>query len=109
MSDITQRLSNTESSTVELTAQARYELLAAERRRLALDVLAGTTGTVELDTLAAEIATREDGIDASDEEAIEHVTLTLHHAHLPKMADVGVLDYDPATALIEPVDVLQFE
>ena len=95
-------------SPVELTVQEHHRLLAAERRRLALDILADETAIVDLEDLAAEIAAREVGPDA-DGEAVERVALSLHHVHLPHMADVGVLDYDPRTKIVEPADRLQFE
>lgn len=91
-----------DASTVELSASDRHELLVADRRRLTLDILAGNTTPVELEELAAGIAAREDGIDAVDEETIERAAIDLHHAHLPKMAELGVLEYDPETRRIDP-------
>ncbi|WP_254767576.1 DUF7344 domain-containing protein [Salinilacihabitans rarus] len=89
---------------IDLTASTRYHLLAAERRRLTLDVLEGNTAPVDLDELAAGIAAREDGIDA-DESAVERVAIDLHHVHLPKMDDLGIVDYDPASGRVDPTGV----
>lgn len=33
-------------------------------------------------------------------EEVERVETMLHHVHLPKMADAGILDYDPETGAI---------
>lgn len=77
-----------------LTESERYQLLASDRRRLTLDVLDGRTDPVDIEDLAAGIAARENGLGATDEEAIERVMIALHHSHLPKMADLGVIDYD---------------
>lgn len=85
----------------ELTATERHRLLAAERRRLAMDAVANRTAPVELADLAADVATREDGTDA-DDGAIDRVAATLHHVHLPKMADAGVVDYDDETNRVDP-------
>jgi hypothetical protein len=81
-------------STAELTEDDRHRLFANGRRRLALDCLAGETPPTELADLAAEIATREDGIDPDDRETLHRVKIELHHVHLPKMDDFGVVDYD---------------
>lgn len=84
-----------------LTESERHRLLAADRRRLALDILASQTTPVTLEALAAEIAVHEDGIESDDDDAVARVATTLHHAHLPKMADMGVLDYHEQTHRVE--------
>lgn len=83
----------------------RHRLLASEQRRMALEILKGRTAPVDLEDLAAGIAGREDGADAADEEAVEHVAVQLHHAHLPKMAELGIIDYDPDTNRIKSCPV----
>lgn len=88
--------------TVELTVRERQKLLGAERPRLVLEVLAGETAPLELDTLAMEVARREEGVTADDEAAIRRVSKTLRYDYLPSMADAGVLDYDPEANLVEP-------
>lgn len=80
----------------------RYRLLRSERRRLVLDVLSPEQAAVPLDELAAEVAARESGLDADDERAVERLKITLHHNHLPKLADAGALDYEPSAHRIEP-------
>ncbi|MFC7215463.1 hypothetical protein ACFQO4_15405 [Saliphagus sp. GCM10025334] len=90
---------------IDLTTSDRHRLLADDRRRLVLDILAGTTTPVDLEELAAGIATREDGVDAPDEGGADRVATTLHHHHLPKMADMHVLEYDPETNVIRPSGV----
>ncbi len=87
---------------VELTESDRHELLAAERRRLTLDILEGKTASIELASLATGIAARERGLDAADEDVVKRVTVSLHHTHLPIMVDAGVLDYDPEAKRIDP-------
>lgn len=80
-----------------LTETERHTLLRDERRRLALDVLAEQPATVDLSTVAAEVAAREDGCDASDDETVHQIEVALHHTHLPKMDEMGVLAYKPQT------------
>lgn len=92
----------TDGRTGGLTTSERHELLAAERRRITLEVLAGRTNPLDLQELATEVATREDGVEAGDQEDMKRLVLTLHHTHLPRMAELGVLEYDPDSRRIDP-------
>lgn len=51
---------------------------------------------VELDDLVNSIVEREveAGVASDTEEHRRHVAIALHHKHLPKLADVAVIDYD---------------
>lgn len=82
---------------VDLTETERHTLLRDERRRLVLDVLADRSATVDLSEVAAEVAAREDGCDADDDAAVQRIEVALHHTHLPKMEELGVLSYQPET------------
>jgi hypothetical protein len=95
-------------STVELPLSERYRLLASEYRRLTISILAETSSPVELEDLVTEIATRKVEI-LSDDDAVERVTISLHHTHLPKLAKAGLLDYDPGSHLVKSAEPLQFQ
>lgn len=82
------------ASTVGLPACEYAGLFAAERRRLALDVLSERTVPVEIDELAAEIAARGEGSPTD-------VVIDLHHSHLPKLDEADVVDYDPESHVVE--------
>lgn len=69
-----------------------HRLLAAERRRMALDVLAGG-GPWGLEELAEAIVERERHGDVT-EHAVSRAMVDLYHAHLPLMADLGAIEYD---------------
>lgn len=86
----------------DLPPAEQYELLAADRRQHALDLLAGQTTSIALEELAAGVAAQEDGVDADDEQAVKRVAASLHHCHLPKLAESGLLDYEPETRQIDP-------
>lgn len=94
-----------EGRTGDLTVDERHDLLSSGRRRRALDALAGRSTVVELATLAADVAARATATEA-DEAAVDSVALTLHHSHLPRLDDAGVVDYDPERRLIDPDPVL---
>lgn len=99
MSESSEHTSGTDERAAELSASERHSLFAADRRRLAIDILAGRSSPVELEGLAARITARGNG-SAADEESIERVAITLHHTHLPKMAEMGVVDYDPESRTV---------
>ena len=84
----------------DLRPPDRHRLLTSERRRLTLDILEGTGTAVDLEELGRGIVAREDGIDAVDEEAVLRVAIALHHVHLPLIAEMGVLEYDPTTRVV---------
>ena len=85
----------------QLTHSEYFQLLSADRRRVALEALAEQTAPVELDALAAAVAAREKDEDTVTEERVTQVASMLHHVHLPKMADFGVVEYDLDTCRIE--------
>lgn len=87
----------------ELTHAERHRLLASDRRRSVLDALEGRAAPVELTTLAETVVSRETGGSDVDDERVERVAVSLHHVHLPKLDDVGVVQYDPDTRRVEPV------
>lgn len=69
------------------------DCLANERRRTALAVLEERSGPTSRRTLAREVAEREgDGEPSRD--AVEETLVTLHHVHLPKLVDAGIVEYD---------------
>lgn len=92
----------TDARTADLAPARRHRLLAAKRRRLAIDAVADRTAPLALSDLAATVAASEDGIDAADEEAVQRVAATLHHTHLPKLSEAGVVSYNPDSRRIDP-------
>lgn len=86
-------------STAILSENERHTLLASEQRRQAIAVLSFADAPVDLDDLTHAVATR--GEQSDDEESIERIKITLHHIHLPKMEDFGVLEYDTEGNVVE--------
>ena len=73
-----------------------FRLLSDGRRIRALVALRqDSPSTVE--ELAAGIVARERGIagDEPSSDVVGQVALTLHHTHLPKLRDAGVVAFDP--------------
>ena len=100
MSQTSFDVTHARAETTELTENERHELLADERRHVALDVLASQSTPISLSDFTAKVAQREYGVDAPDESTLTRVEISLHHCHLPKMDDLGVLHYDPGSHLI---------
>lgn len=87
-----------EAGTIELDRSARHELLAVRRRRLAIDVLESRVASIDLETIAREIAVREDA-DPSPE-TVERIAIELHHNHLPRLDEYGLVGYEPKARLV---------
>lgn len=81
--------------TDDLTDSERYRLLADERRRLILTILHERGRPMDLDDLAAALATAE------QEAAARRIRITLHHKQLPMMAELGVLAYDTESGRVQ--------
>lgn len=76
-------------------------MLSVERRRLVLDVLTGKSAPIDIESLAGGVAAREEGLDASEEETIQRVSVELHHIHLPLLEEFGLVDYDDESERID--------
>lgn len=91
--------------TVDIDPSEKCDLLAEKQRRLVLDIISGITSPIELEELSVRVASFESGTLTKDD-AVERVAISLHHIHLPRLADVGVLDYDQESNVIEPTEPL---
>ena len=80
----------------------RHRVLAVERRRATCDALAACDeGPIPLEALADAVASRDSDVDDGDR-AADDVATTLHHVHLPLLAEAGVLAYDADANLVRP-------
>ncbi|MDG5776619.1 hypothetical protein VB773_22380 [Haloarculaceae archaeon H-GB2-1] len=76
-----------------LTESERYDVLQSSRRRIALSVLEHESAPIHIDRLASTIAAQETA--SSDDEADpKRIAISLHHNHLPKLDDHGIVEYD---------------
>lgn len=83
-----------------------FELLASRRRRYALYYLRGRQESVHRDEMARHVAAREAGVspDDVDDAAPSHVAASLHHVHLPRLRDAGLVEYDPRQGDVVPAE-----
>lgn len=97
---------NERTGTARLTEPDLHRLLSSERRRILLDVLDERSIPVDVEELALAIAEREEGVDSLRADDVERVAISLHHHHLPRLADGGIVDYRPASNRVESFDGL---
>lgn len=83
-----------------------YDLLSNERRRYVLEAFDGTEQPVPVQELAAYVAARENGTDAEATTDAERkrAYVSLYQNHVPRLAEVGVLDHDDAAGTVAPGD-----
>lgn len=92
-----QRLSGVET----IESETRHKVMASERRRQILTVLAGESKAVDLRELAADLVESDPELDRDEESAIEQLAASLHHVHLPVLTETPILAYDPDEKRIE--------
>lgn len=78
-----------------------FGLLPNRRRSRLVSALACREPAVSLDTLAGAVADRESS--SPTDELVYEIAVTLHHAHLPRLADADVVEYDPGTRTVTDV------
>ena len=88
-----------EGEAIGLNEDEVHRLLAAERRRVALQVLA-ERGPMDLERLAEAIVDHEAG-DVRDDRTVREAKVDLYHCHLPLMADLGAIEFDRVAMRVE--------
>jgi hypothetical protein len=74
-----------------------FELLSNKRRRYAIHYLSTTEdGVATLSDLVEQVVTWETETSPNDvpDDYQRRVEASLHHTHLPKLADANIIDYD---------------
>ncbi|WP_050033495.1 DUF7344 domain-containing protein [Halorubrum halophilum] len=84
-----------------LPAEQVYAILANERRRRALKQLGSVGGVVTVHELSALIAGRETGESPPPKRCRESVYTSLVQTHLPKLEELGVIEYDRESQTVE--------
>ncbi|MEF8786344.1 MAG: hypothetical protein V5A45_10460 [Haloarculaceae archaeon] len=83
-----------------LTESDIYHLLSNTRRREALTQLWQAPAELTLRELSEEIASAESGTNPAPRPLRESVYNALHQTHLPKLAEFGLVEYDPDRKLV---------
>jgi hypothetical protein len=74
-----------------------HEVLSSDRRRQAIAYLQRNENPVDVNELAAHIASLETGEEEPSSESQKTVYVSLHQTHLPKMDELDIVDYDTDT------------
>lgn len=85
----------TTESTASASLDTLYDLLANRRRRYAISCL-NDHGSMALPDLADEVVCYENDAPITEipEDEVLRVYSSLWHAHIPKLAEAGVVEYD---------------
>ncbi|QLG60954.1 DUF7344 domain-containing protein [Halorarum salinum] len=87
----------------EGAGEAVTALLADPRRAHVAELLGEADGPLALDDVATAVAEAEhEGPPGPSERAVTSTAVSLHHSHLPKLADVGVVEYDADERTVSP-------
>lgn len=84
-----------------------FDLLSNRRRRCTLVCLLEQQETIPLADLAEAVAIREQGTPITEfsAEEIQEVETSLYHWHIPKLADAGVVEYEPERTLVKLTEI----
>ena len=88
---------NSSSDTLLACTDTVVAALADHRRRAVLTYLQqAQSGDATVEELASFLAERDDGRSNTPLDTEEqNITISLHHTHLPKLADANLISYDP--------------
>ena len=78
----------------DLDAGEIHDILRNDRRRLAIKCLREMDGGLSVRDLSEEVATRETGESPAPRDKRRSVYVSLHQTHLPKLDELGIVDYD---------------
>lgn len=86
-----------------LTMDETFELLKNSRRRAVIRQLIERDGSAQLSDLAEHIAAAENGITVHElsSDQRKRVYIGLYQCHLPKMDNLGVIEYDKNRGTVE--------
>lgn len=90
---VNERTVSTRSRGSDARVEQVAKVLTDARLRAVLDALSSMDDRVHVDALAERLRARGHGDD--------DLAARLHHVHLPRLADIGVIAYDAAENCIE--------
>lgn len=82
----------------EIEEEQFYDVLSNARRRECIKLLRDDDGPVTVSKLTSYIASVE--ADEPDERLEKSIYVALRQTHLPKLAELGVVEYDPDSNVV---------
>lgn len=91
---------------VDTDVDLLFDSLTSPRRRFVLVRLQNASQALGLTELAEEIACWELDTPCADvsEDTLEAIVVSLHHVHLPKLTDAGLVAYDREHSTVDTTD-----
>lgn len=91
-----------------LSLDTVYTLLSHNRRRAVLDLLLTHDRALTLTDLRNEVVEWEENAEITEipGEKVKQVHTELHHVHIPKLTEAGVVIYDTDRKIVEPTEEL---
>ncbi len=83
----------------DVPLEVAIDVLAHPRRRRAIAVLRQAEAPVSLQELARQMGAR------ADERSSTGLTIALHHQHLPKLGETGLIEYDASQRSVRQIDL----
>lgn len=78
----------------DLEAVEIHDVLSNERRKMVIDLLRETEGSMSARDLSEHIAERETGESPPPRNIRQSAYVSLHQTHLPKLDELGIIEYD---------------
>jgi DNA-binding transcriptional ArsR family regulator len=86
----------------ELPETDIHDVLRNDRRRMVIELLGDSEEPVTARELSEAIAARETGEEPPPRDVRQSVYISLQQTHLPKLADLGIVEYDEQTKEVRP-------
>lgn len=96
----------TAATDFDVDTDALFDVLSNPRRRFVLACLDESSNPLALRDIAYQLAAWENDTEVPSD-AVESIYVSLFHVHIPKMAEVGLIEYSEerdAVTLIEDCD-----
>jgi len=81
-----------------------HDVLRNDRRRMVIELLGDADEPVTARELSEAIAARETGEDPPPRDVRQSVYISLQQTHLPKLAELGIVEYDEQTKEVRPAE-----
>jgi len=83
-----------------ISTDTALQLLADQQRREVLHRLVESNGSASMDELISAVVTNTSS-PRNPDEVRNHIAVNLHHVHLPKLQDTGIIEYDTSSEAIQ--------
>lgn len=97
-------MSTTNGVNHDIDADDLFDVLSERRRRRIIEEVLQRDDRAAVDDVVETVVEREMNGHDDREDLRSQVTVSLHHVHLPKLNEAGLIDYDPSVETIGMTD-----